>query len=175
MLTFPTTLSKELHSLVDELEYTQELARTASVWTLSASDVSSWSVCDHVEHLVRADESILAWLHRAARGEETTKPGRPTSVGYFILLTGIIPRGRGRAPVWTHSERLDRAVVLDRLNEIVESARALRESPGALPHTRATQRHPLLGQLSGHQWVRFAHVHHRHHRKIVTDILARSS
>jgi len=34
-----------------------------------------------------------------------------------------------------------------------------------------TQAHPILGQFNGVQWLRFAHLHHRHHNKIIRDIL----
>ena len=170
----PGALATELRGLHAELEYAWEVAQEERRWSLLQPAVSSWSVGDHLEHLMLADTGILNWLHRAALGEEFDTAGRPSKIGYVILATGFIPRGKGTAPERTLPEHLDRDVVLDGLGRVRQLAADLQQRTTELRNTSARRRHPALGFLNAHQWTRFAHVHHRHHRKIMADIMRRS-
>jgi hypothetical protein len=167
-------LTTELRGLDSELECAWEVAQGLHRWNLVQTVVSSWSVGDHLEHLMLADTGILNWLHRAAQGEALDTGGRPSKIGYVILATGFIPRGKGTAPERTSPKHLDRDVVLAGFGRVRQLASELQQRTPELRATRARWRHPVLGFLSTYQWVRFAHVHHRHHRKIMADIMRRS-
>ncbi len=45
------------------------------------------------------------------------------------------------------------------------------DSLGAIQSGRGTQDHPMLGVFDSAQWLRFAHIHSRHHSKIIAEIL----
>ncbi len=173
MLTLPQPLTSELRGLCRELDYSCDVARDAAHCAKAASTVSEWSVGDHLEHVMRADAGILQWLHKVAGGNEPDQSGRPTRVGYLVLLLGFIPRGRGKAPTWTRPERPRMDVIRDGLGEARESAHRLRGHVATLRNSPARMPHPLLGHFSAYQWVRFARIHHAHHRRIMDDIVSR--
>ncbi len=173
-MILPGSLTTELRRLDAELEYVWEIAQDRHRYDLLQPVISSWSVGDHLEHLVLADTGILKWLHRAARGKESDSAGRPSKVGYFILTSGYVPRGKGKAPERTKPGGLDYDAVLDGFRRVRQLADELQQRTNDLRHTRARWRHPVLGFLGSYQWVRFAHVHHRHHRKIMADIMRQS-
>ncbi len=175
MLILPGSTASELRALLREIDVSLDLARDRQRSARVAPSVSRWSVEGHLEHLAKADRRILDWLHRVAMGEEAPAAGRPTRIGYAVLLLGFIPRGKGKAPAWTQPESRDGGVIVDALGEALASARRLIGSVTELRSKGARMPHPILGSFSPYQWIRFAHVHHVHHRRIMTDILARAS
>jgi hypothetical protein len=131
----------------------------------TAPAVSAWSVHRHLDH------TALSALHMArlirdlgaGRGESS---GRPKLTGRVVLLTGWIPRGKGKAPDFTApAESVDAA----RVREMVEEVRAILAEDGS-PRGKLRAPHPLLGSFTARQWRRFLTVHTRHHLKIVRDI-----
>jgi hypothetical protein len=48
---------------------------------------------------------------------------------------------------------------------------ALQPRLSELGRIDSTRAHPILGHFNPTQWLRFSGVHHRHHRKIIRDIL----
>ncbi len=139
---------------------------------MSAPTISGWTVHQHLEHLWRSDTAIVGWLEDVRDGTaETDGPGM-TVPGTVVMWLGMIPRGKGRAPESTKP-------AAGELEEIVAGFRALRddvEGLGAamnrLASATTTWRHPLLGCYTAAQWLRFAHIHHVHHRRIIEEILA---
>jgi len=105
----------------------------------------------------------------------TDTTGRPSGIGYFILASGFIPRGKGKAPERTVPGGLDHNAIVDGFRRVRELADELQQQTPDLQRTRARWRHPALGFLSAYQWTRFAHVHHRHHRKIMADIMRQAT
>lgn len=155
-----------------------------------AASVSDWRVADHLEHLLLADRWIIGWIASVAGAESpgpsegATGPGaeapdgsadrggKPSALGYAVLSTGFIPRGRGRAPEQSHPS--DRTVpeIVAGFREVRDQVEALEARLGEVDASRLTLQHPVLGRFTPARWLRFADVHHEHHDKIIRDILA---
>lgn len=156
--------------LVREIE--RAIARSADAAGLArrAPELSAWSVGQHLEHAWRADLGILAWLERAAAGTAASDGGGPTAAGRFVLLVGRIPRGRGRAPERTLPAEASPEAIASGLGATREAVLRLAPALPALARSRATLRHPALGCLDAVAWLRFAGIHHAHHRRLVEAI-----
>jgi len=137
------------------------------------SDVSGWSVGEHVEHLLLADRWVLSWVERAIdEPERGSTDGGPTLPGRLVLLTGFIPRGRGTAPEATVPRGLVAIELADELVDLRRRVTDLGRCLEAIRVCRARLAHPVLGRLSAAEWLRFLAVHHRHHEKVVDEILS---
>lgn len=107
-----------------------------------------------------------------ARSLERSKGAKPTT-GFSIERTvvlrfGYIPRGRSRSPEFTKPKAS--VPVEDLLALLDKSAREIARVPSF--DRAAWFHHPLLGPMDRDQALRFVQVHHRHHLKIVADIVS---
>jgi uncharacterized damage-inducible protein DinB len=137
-----------------------------------ADGVSSWTVQQHLEHLLLADRAIIGVLRGMLRERAPSPgPGRPTWVGYLVLFRGSILRGKGRAPQLTVPTGLELNEVAAGLHAVRGELEALESALPQLAAARSTRPHPVLGDFTPLQWLRFVHVHHVHHGKIIEDIL----
>jgi len=136
-------------------------------------DVSAWSPAQHVDHILRALDVLWGRAEMLAEGvaDEIRAKGAPRVLGRLVLLTGWIPRGRGRAPETVlpdprpvrHRLRVALGEATRRSEVLRRRADRLGEAPGVLPH-------PQLGDFDARRWIRFSDVHTRHHLAIVADI-----
>jgi len=138
------------------------------------AEVSAWTVTDHLDHLASADSGILEWLCRVANGVEASGEGGPNFIGRLVLLVGVIPRGRGQAPESLHPTARSSEAVLDAMNDVHSVAKDLEEKADGLSKSPARMRHFAFDNLNAYQWIRLGHIHHRHHRSIIEDILRAS-
>lgn len=152
------------------------LAEDARVCKACAPSVSEWSVANHLEHLLLADRWMFGWIESvvgAEASDESADPsGSPSPLGYVVLSTGFIPRGRGRAPDRTCPSDLAVSEILAGFRELRAQVEALEPRLGEVDALALTREHPVLGRFTPARWLRFAHVHHAHHEKIVRDILS---
>jgi hypothetical protein len=144
-----------------------ELERMLPLVALRATAVSGWSVGEQIEHVIAVGDSILDGLAEETRTEHE-KPLRFS--GKFVLLTGFIPRGRGRSPEKLRPSGIAAEELRGRLQRFRERLRAIRENGASLDTNRSRFNHPLFGTLDARQWVRFVDIHQHHHVKIVRDI-----
>lgn len=168
------SLDREHGRFVTRLERAAELADDPAAFGATDPDVSAWSVGMHLEHLLRSNRGIVHWLIRVADGEDADRRrgrDRPTLLAWLVLLTGYIPRGRGKAPKVTAPEGLDREEVAEGSRAIAADARELTGDLPALGQAEPRMSHPVFGALSAPQWIRFGRIHHDHHGKIIRDIL----
>jgi hypothetical protein len=132
-------------------------------------------VGEQLEHLLLADRKILGGIEGvlAASAQGTAPPGEggPTPIGRLILWSGTVPRGRAKAPEYTSPAGMAAADLLRGLAEVRAGVEALGTRLGEIGQAPSTRAHPILGHLTATQWLRFTGVHHRHHGKIVRDIL----
>ncbi len=138
--------------------------------------VSAWTPAEQIAHVSKANRWVLSSLVAIlTRGKEFAESGKPTATGRFVLGTGFIPRGIGRAP---SAALPDTPVNIDRLRDTIETQVRHLDTIDAERHqvarSRQQFRHPVFGFLTPRQWIRFVHVHTKHHMKIVRDILSES-
>jgi len=129
-----------------------------------ADDVSAWSVHQHVEHLLLANEGMAGMI---ATGRALQAPEPKTMLGRVVLMTGFIPRGKGQAPDGTVPEGLSRDDLLALHARAEQAVRAL-DVEGLTGDVVGD--HPVFGGLTARDWLRFMSVHDHHHLKIVRDI-----
>lgn len=126
--------------------------------------VSQWSVGMHLDHCVLSALRITEML-------ATSDPaaGRPefSLLRRIVLFTGIIPRGRGRAPAPSlPAPEISR----DQAEQgLLAADRALERMAGLGPET--WWRHEVFGAMGPADTRRFIDVHNHHHLKIIRDIV----
>ena len=140
--------------------------------SLSAPDVSAWSVQDHLEHLLFADRKLLDWVVDAlALPGLKARAQFPRDIGVTLLARGSIPRGRGPAPEFTLPAGLEQGLLVEgfeRLRDLTEGLISRAAEIDACLHTHP---HHVLGHFTPAEWLRFLHLHHQHHNAIIGDIL----
>jgi hypothetical protein len=164
-----TAKTARLHArILAQLDELLALARDPAELARQRPEVSAWSVAQQIEHLVLSDRSVLDGLEKIESGELASRGGGAKFLGRMILLTGWIPRGRGKAPERARPSGLDgerTAAALEAVKERFErlGLARLEAAPGTFSH-------PIFGHLDGRRWLRFIDVHQRHHRRIIDDI-----
>ena len=100
---------------------------------------------------------------------KTMTEGRPSLLGRLVLLTGFIPRGKGKAPDASHP-------VVGSADDLARGVAGLRGKVeavgtrlGEVEACAGRTTHPL-GDFTPAQWLRFIDLHHLHHFKIIRDI-----
>ena len=95
-------LSRSHAAWLRELDSCTRLAERPDTCQARAPGVSAWSVGEQLEHLLLSDRRILGGiegvLEASAQGTAPPGEGGPTLIGRFILWSGIVPRGRAKAP-----------------------------------------------------------------------------
>ncbi len=139
---------------------------------MSAPLISGWTVRQHLEHLWRVDSGIVGWVKRV-RDETVTSDGvGRTGPGTLVMWLGAIPRGKGRAPESTRPVGAELDEIVAGFRTVRSDVEVLGEALDRLAAVKVTRRHPLLGCYTAAQWLRFAHIHHVHHRRIIEEIRA---
>jgi hypothetical protein len=156
--------------LLRELRAVIAIGEERGVAEISAPAISGWTVHQHLEHLWRADTVIVGWLRDVRDGTAQTDGASPTVAGTIVMWLGAIPRGRGRAPEFTKPVGAETTEIVAGFQTIRDDVEMLGETLNRLAATTITRRHPLLGCYTPAQWLRFAHIHHVHHRRIIEEI-----
>ena len=168
-----------------------ELARLAAVTpaecaSLLVHEMSRWSVGQHLEHVLRADELNLRAVEAILSGRDDSAPppkDSPARADFValaelspaattILTDGVIPRGLAESPQVVLPPLDPDAVMIEELRQLqISRWRGLEDSIDRLGEATGRIAHPLLGAFRAVDWVRFARVHTRHHRLIVEEIV----
>lgn len=163
-------INRTIDAILAQTDDLRDLARRPETVALRAAEVSHWSVGQQLEHLALSDLAILDGIAALLAGKLESAGGGPTWSGRLVLVTGWIPRGKGRAPEQTVPQDADSAAIGRQLEEAQRRFVDLREHASTLSASRATYRHPLLGSLTASQWLDFTRIHHAHHAKVVAEI-----
>ena len=164
-------IERTLRRNLEDVSRLRALAGDRATITLRAEQVSSWSVGQQLEHVLISDRGVLDRIERILEGTLDERRGSPRVAGLLILALGFIPRGRGKAPSSTRPDEMAGEEVAEGLDGVAGRFEALLDRRAELATARATWEHPLLGHFTAAQWLRFLHVHHRHHEKIVRRIV----
>lgn len=149
-------------NLAQQLEDFRLLARENAA--VSAPAVSGWSVGMHVQHCVLGTGVLLEAL---GDGRPPRRLLSPTPIGWLVLLTGRIPRGRAKSPPAVVPEP---PLPTEALLELVDRTEARLAGLDTIPDN-AWVKHFVAGFLNKRRAVRFLAVHNAHHRAIIADIL----
>lgn len=148
-------LSKKINELEAMLQYTDKIN----------TNVSDGGIAWHLDHSLKVIISICNAL------EQSDPQSFKKSFNFtkqLIMMTGIIPRGKGRAPKITRpKENVAKEDILRHL----EVAKKLLFTIGDLD-ANSHFRHPLFGDLNLKDAIKFMGIHTNHHLKIMRDIVA---
>ena len=148
-------------------------AYCSSELDLCVPQVSKWSYGKQVEHLYLGTHWVLDRIDEAMTGQY---PSRKMGwMGYGLMMTGFIPRGVfptippliPASGTMEHIQPLQDRLI-KRLDQITWDLEQIKASSGK-------SLHPKMKYLTTQQWLFFADVHHRHHGKIIRDILKAAS
>jgi hypothetical protein len=84
----------------------------------------------------------------------------------------VDPAWRARAPEPTVPGPRVEDGLLERFSVLDELLTRLEPELPAIHVNDCTTEHPILGHFTPARWLRFLDIHHRHHEKIIKDILA---
>jgi DinB superfamily len=126
--------------------------------------VSSSSVGWHIEHSLLVINGVLQTLASSNPADYKWSFSFPRLV---VLMSGKIPRGKGKAPsVTVPREASDAAALQNRVAKVGEKVALLGDlSP------KHNFKHPYFGLLDAAQTIKFLEIHTQHHLNIIKDIL----
>ena len=171
-LSEPYTTRDSLTGVRGSIDRCLELTADPDGLGVCAPAISAWSVRDHVEHLLLSDRKLLGWVVEAlATPNPETREDSPNEIGRTLLARGSIPRGRGPAPDFTLPAGLESGDLRAGFVALSGLAADLAPTLAELDACRLTLPHHVLGHFTPAEWLRFLHLHHRHHDAIIADIL----
>ncbi|MGB1247441.1 MAG: hypothetical protein ACPG4Z_01045 [Chitinophagales bacterium] len=129
-------------------------------------EVSQKGTYWQLEHSLKVLKAI-AKLLIASKPEEYNP--KFSLAKWVILISGKIPRGKGRAPKKTISQEEDN-ITVEKLKSRVDELRELMKTVKTLPHDSFFP-HPLFKDVKYKWAVRFMSIHTRHHLAIIDDIM----
>lgn len=157
---------RTLQTLSQQLDEIARLAASSSTLSASSQAISGWTVAEHLDHLLKVSGSVIEII----LDPKEEIPRRISLIGRAILLTGWIPRGRGRSPKSVIGTRANG----EEIGQALEKIRALLgpvSSSSSFRTDVAIVRHPVFRGLTAAQGLRFLVVHNRHHLKIVREVI----
>ena len=126
--------------------------------------ISAWSVGMQIHHALLATIHISQFLTDSTPGEKKQSFSVPRSL---ILLTGKIPRGRGKAP---KRSLPNQDITAQDLDELLTRARTVLDA-ASQSDPACWWKHFAFGVMRRDTAIKFIHVHNRHHLSIITDII----
>ena len=158
---------KELVEIEAQLDRIAGLLREEPDATvLRVESVSSWSVAEQLDHLLKILEAALG---RLARAPQPVDRGI-NLVGRLLLACGRLPRGIGKSPEKLRGERRERNELAAQLDAVRALLRGLGAEAEIWRDRRPIVRHGYFGGLTALQAARFLAIHTDHHLRIVADI-----
>ena len=148
---------KNLESLLAEIE-----SKISQQSALNKS-VSEGSVGWHIEHILLVINGIISRLKRS--NPEEFK-GAFNMKRLIVFTTGIIPRGKAKAPESVVPKTFDTESLTAHIAIAKERIKQLDDMN---PHF--FMEHPVFGHLKKEDTVKFLRIHTNHHLKIINDIL----
>ncbi|MGK7389501.1 MAG: hypothetical protein ACNS60_04095 [Candidatus Cyclobacteriaceae bacterium M2_1C_046] len=148
------TLLNQIQELEDKLQYSDKLNLAVSEKPVS------W----HIDHSLRVINGVC---HTLKNSNPQEYKGSFNLIKLYILFTGHIPRGKGRAPKSVVSPG---EVLKEDLIKQVELAKNQIKEIKTLP-PKSFFIHPYFGALKLDTSIKFLAIHTNHHLKIIRDIL----
>lgn len=147
-------LKKEILDLEEHLAYSDK----------TNNAISDKPVAWHIDHSLRVINGICNALKNSNPEEYKWSFNLIKS---YILFTGTIPRGKGRAPKSVVAQ--GKIVKDDLIGQIELAKRQLQEIKDLPPKSYFI--HPYFGALKLNTSIKFLVIHTNHHLKIIEDII----
>jgi DinB superfamily len=142
----------------------QELQSKIPQMELVNSSVSASSVGWHIAHTLLVNNRIITGLGKSNAADYK---GKFSVKKIIILITGKIPRGRGKAP---DAVMPSNDFTAASLQQHVDTALQKIKELDALQSNNFIE-HPVFGNLNLKNTKRFLEIHARHHLRIIDDII----
>ncbi len=151
-----------LNRVFDQL---QELSSLSTRAEYRNQEVSGWSVGQQIEHVLIAMSGMALGLKKECLSK-TQKADSPLKIE--VLNSGSFPRGVIQAPEVSRPQDFVDHDGLKRLilktSNRVSGLRDLSD--------KSTIDHPILGEMSRDETIKFMVIHNDHHLRIIADILS---
>lgn len=128
------------------------------------TSISKVPISWHLAHSLKVINSIIVGL------EQSNPSGYQKKFSWkkkLVYLTGMIPRGKARAPKRVNPQ--ENISEEDILVELEKARRGIGSIKGLSKNTFFE--HPFFGHISRNETPKFLVIHTEHHLKIVRDIL----
>ena len=160
---------QNLKQIVAQLQQLQDFCKRAEVHNPA---ISTWSVGQHLEHLILAAMHVHGLLEQE-RTSATAGRERLTLIGRIVFLTGRIKRGVGKSPqhVTPAPQARDRGWLEERIRALSADYARQDQIVALVEKSTSVYRHPYFGELNLARWLRFMVIHQDHHLRILRDIL----
>lgn len=146
-------------------ETLDQLSRYISKSTVINEKVSQWTVGMQIEHCLLGTRGIC---RAVANSEPFSGKEKKGLIRRLIFLTGIIPRGRGKAP---EGGIPNAKTTVPELEVMLSKARArIQAAANADPDNYWN--HFSFGVMKRDEALKFVAIHNWHHLKIISDMLA---
>ncbi|WP_310380048.1 DUF1569 domain-containing protein [Flavobacterium sp.] len=132
------------------------------------SSVSKSAVSWHIDHTLR----VLSLVIETLKNTKPTDAKRKFNIlKQLVFITGIIPRGKAKAPKSVQSFE---EITLETLKLQFKETRFL---VSLLNHLNVNSSfiHPYFGVLNLKETEKFLYLHTKHHIKIINDIIQKKS
>ncbi len=129
------------------------------------ASVSTVGVAWHLNHCFKV---IVSIYKAVSNSDPAAYKAKFNFKKTFVLTTGYIPRGRGKAP---EAVKIEATVPIEELKKHLEKAKKYAGQMEQLESNNYFE-HPYFGQLNLKDAQQFIIVHTKHHLKIIRDIVA---
>lgn len=175
-LNTPAQLERDLAGLEWALARVRRwLAMDAAELMRPTPGISEWCIGEQLNHVILANDLSVRNAATVIRGKGMLlrEPTNRNAEGLAILERGRFPRGQAEAPRFVRPPKdVDVRLCLQLLGEVEDELRNVAAHRTALLAETRVVPHQSLGDLTGPEWIRFAHGHTVHHLLIVRDQLA---
>lgn len=148
---------KNLESLLAELE--SKISQQSALNEAVSKAPVGW----HIEHILLVINGIISRLKRSNPAEFK---GAFNMSRFIVFTTGIIPRGRAKAPETVVPKPFDTESLAAHIAIAKERIKQLDDM-----NPNFFMEHPFFGHLRKEDTIKFLRIHTNHHLKIINDIL----
>lgn len=167
------TQPEDLHHFIELIESLGSSTRDEHRLSLRAEEISSWSVGEHLDHVLTADLLNLKAARLLSLGRGKPPSEGLNEAGHRVLTGGVIPLGLAQAPEFVMPKAGRSATQLEELRvKALQGWQKLGPRLDRIDESGQVLHHFAVGELGAKQWLRFALIHTRHHVAIVDRIVA---
>ena len=136
------------------------------------TEISGWSVGQHLYHITMANGSIPKLIERLKAGRLGNTEDEPKPEMLELITQGIIPGGRKAPERAVPPEELTAELLNRDFKRMQKATQRLEPILGELHAIPNRFPHMYFGPMSALQWLRFMEIHTRHHMVIVDKLVS---